>query len=261
MTESLSMQLSGFASIYLLLLIVGAIFKKCHIQQTKFLLLASLQMTVQLIIAGYVLLYIFKYPSPIFTCTYLALMIGFAIHRALNKNKWLNNKFKWITILSILLSGAFIVGFMMIAVIQKDIFTPQYIIPISGMLVSAIMNGSTLALKAFRESMDGQRNRIEVLMNIGTPPQEIVHPFVNQAMETALLPTLNNMVGMGIVSFPGMMTGQILAGALQNEAVLYQITIMIANSTAVSLVSFATLYFGCRTLWNDRYQITIPSAK
>ena len=261
MTESLSMQLSGFASIYLLLLIVGAIFKKCHIQQTKFLLLASLQMTVQLIIVVYVLLYIFKYPSPIFTCTYLALMIGFAIHRALNKNKWLNNKFKWITILSILLSGAFIVGFMMIAVIQKDIFTPQYIIPISGMLVSAIMNGSTLALKAFRESMDGQRNRIEVLMNIGTPPQEIVHPFVNQAMETALLPTLNNMVGMGIVSLPGMMTGQILAGALPNEAVLYQITIMIANSTAVSLVSFATLYFGCRTLWNDRYQITIPSAK
>lgn len=107
MTESLSMQLSGFASIYLLLLIVGAIFKKCHIQQTKFLLLASLQMTVQLIIAGYVLLYIFKYPSPIFTCTYLALMIGFAIHRALNKNKWLNNKFKWITILSILIKRCF----------------------------------------------------------------------------------------------------------------------------------------------------------
>ena len=124
------------------------------------------------------------------------------------------------------------------------------------MLVAATMNGATLALKSFHEALDREQRRLEVLLNVGASPREILLPFVNQSLETSLLPTVNNMVGMGIVSLPGMMTGQILAGALPNEAVLYQITIMIANSTVVCLASFCLLYFGSRTLWNKRYQFT-----
>lgn len=66
MTESISMQLGGFLSIYILLLLITGIFTYCKIPQTKFLILGTLQMTVQLIIAGYVLLYIFENPSPLF---------------------------------------------------------------------------------------------------------------------------------------------------------------------------------------------------
>lgn len=85
MTEAISMQLGGFLSIYLLLLVIAGIFTYCKIPQTKFLLLGTLQMTVQLIIAGYVLLYIFQNPSPIFVLTYLSLMVGFAVTRTLRK--------------------------------------------------------------------------------------------------------------------------------------------------------------------------------
>ncbi|NMB08219.1 MAG: ABC transporter permease, partial [Tissierellia bacterium] len=66
---------------------------------------------------------------------------------------------------------------------------------------------------------------------------------------------LNSMVGMGIVSLPGMMTGQILSGTLPTTAILYQIAIMIAICTAVCLSVFGSLYFGYRTLYNDRNQI------
>ncbi len=80
---------------------------------------------------------------------------------------------------------------------------------------------------------------MNALLNIGAAPRDILLPFVRQALETALLPTLNSMMGMGIVSLPGMMTGQILSGTLPMTAILYQIAIMIAICTVVCLASLA----------------------
>ena len=257
MTEAISMQLGGFLSIYLLLLVIAGIFTYCKIPQTKFLLLGTLQMTVQLIIAGYVLLYIFQNPSPIFVLTYLSLMVGFAVTRTLRKNPWLNRKFKWITALSVIGTCISITSFMLLVVIRKDILTPQYVIPISGMLVSATMNGATLALKSFKENLDSHKQQIEVLLNIGTPPAKILHPFVIQSLETAFLPTMNSMVGMGIIALPGMMTGQILSGTLPMTAIMYQIAIMIVICTTVCLSSFSSLHFGYQTLINNRNQIKL----
>ena len=62
---------------------------------------------------------------------------------------------------------------------------------------------------------------------------------------------------MGIISLPGMMTGQILSGTLPSTAILYQIAIMIAITTVTCLSVFCTLYFGHRTLYNDKNQISI----
>ena len=63
-----------------------------------------------------------------------------------------------------------------------------------------------------------------------------------------MLPTINSMPGMGIVSLPGMMTGQILAGTLPTTAILYQIAIMIAICTTVTCACFFSVYFGSKTL-------------
>ena len=105
--------------------------------------------------------------------------------------------------------------------------------------------------------MDGQRPRIEALLNAGATPRSILMPFMSQALETALLPTMNSMLGMGIVSLPGMMTGQILSGTLPTTAILYQIAIMIAICTVVCLATFGSLYFGLKTLYNNRNQILL----
>ena len=70
-----------------------------------------------------------------------------------------------------------------------------------------------------------------------------------------MLPTINSMIGMGIVSLPGMMTGQILSGTLPTTAILYQIAIMIAICTVVTAASFGSLYFGYKTLYNHKTQI------
>ncbi|TNG96555.1 ABC transporter permease [Pasteurellaceae bacterium USgator11] len=249
------MNLLNFSLVYLLLLVVLYVMKKSRIQQSKLLLIASIRMTVQLIIAGWLLTYIFGHPSPIFTILYVAAMVAFAIHRVLSKNPTLNKRFKSAVALSMMFSGLSIIAFFVVVVTNQQLFNPQYVIPLGGMIMGNAMTALNLGLKTFRESLAAERDKITVLLNFGAAPSKILLPYVNQALETALLPTLNSMLGMGIIALPGMMTGQILSGTLPSTAVLYQIAIMIAICTTVSLALYGALYFGHRTLYNQRNQL------
>jgi len=125
------------------------------------------------------------------------------------------------------------------------------------MIIANSMNGVALGLRSFTENIRANTARMDALINAGVTPKKILLPFVNDALETALIPTLNSMVGMGIISLPGMMTGQILSGTLPMTAILYQIAIMIAICTAVCVTVFTSLYLGYRTMYNKRYQIQV----
>jgi putative ABC transport system permease protein len=246
-----------FGIAYLLLVVVLVVMKKCRINQTKLLLIASLRMTVQLVLAGLVLTYILKKPHPVFTLCYIAAMTTFAIHRVLSRNKGINKKFKIIVGVSLGCTGVLVALFFVEVIVGMSFFNPQYTIPLSGMIFGNAMTGLTLGMKTFTENLRVQRNKINTLLNVGATPQKILLPFMNNAVETALLPTLNSMLGMGIVSLPGMMTGQILSGTLPMTAILYQISIMIAICTVVCLSVFCSLYFGYKTLYNKRNQILL----
>ncbi|HDJ1466708.1 TPA: ABC transporter permease [Clostridioides difficile] len=254
MMNIIQIDIGRFLLIYLLLLIVLVVMKKCKMQQSKSLLLGSIQMTVQLVIAGFLLTYIFKNPKPIYTIAYVVLMVVFSVHRVLSKNKELNFKFKFYIASALSVSVIGIIVFFIVFVINENLFNPQYVIPLSGMIFGNVMTGLNLGLKTFRENMYAERNKIEALLNFGGKPDDILRPFVFQALETALLPTLNSMVSMGIVSLPGMMTGQILSGTLPTTAILYQIAIMIAIVTVVCISLFMSLYLGHKTLYNSNAQ-------
>lgn len=244
-----------FSIIYVLLLVVLFIMKKSKLSHTKLLIVASIRMTVQLTLAGFILTYIFKNPHPIFTVLYLCAMTAFSIHRILCKNKDINPAFKCIIALSLAGAGICVVIFFIGFVVRTNIFNPQYTIPISGMIFGNAMTGVSLGLKTFGENIKTQRPQIDTLLNLGVVPSKILLPFVNNAVETALLPTLNSMLGMGIISLPGMMTGQILSGTLPATAILYQIAIVICICTVVCIAVYCSLFFGSRTLYNKRNQI------
>ena len=151
-----------------------------------------------------------------------------------------------ITAASITVPGVFVILYFVCLVAGQNALNPQYVIPISGMIMGNTMTGVSLGVKTFRETLKEQTGKINALLCVGAAPEIILRPFVKQALETAMLPTLNSMLGMGIVSLPGMMTGQILAGTVPATAILYQIAIMIAICTAVTCACFGTLFFGYR---------------
>jgi putative ABC transport system permease protein len=184
-------------------------------------------------------------------------MSGFSVYTVLSRNKNLNKQFKIVVGISLATTGLSIVVFFITAVVGVNFFNPQYTIPISGMIMGNAMTGVSLGLKTFNESIRTSRNKIDTLINLGVTPERILIPFVNQALETALLPTLNSMLGMGIISLPGMMTGQILSGTLPTTAILYQIAIIVAISAVTCLAVFCSLFFGYRTLYNKRNQMMI----
>jgi len=256
MEGAIQLNIFQFALVYLLLIVVIFIMKRSNINQTKLLIVSSFRMTVQLVLAGLILTYILQYPNPVFTAIYLMAMIIFSIYYVLSKHKELNKKFQLAVGLSLFCSGLFMVCFFIMVIVGIDIFNPQYTIPLAGMIIGNSMTGVTLALKVFKETLDNQKLKAESLLNLGVEPDKILNHIANNSLETAILPTINSMVGMGIIFLPGMMTGQILSGTLPITSIMYQIAIMIAICAAVCLAVFFSLHFGYKTLYNERNQIS-----
>ncbi len=184
-------------------------------------------------------------------------MTVFAVHRILSINKGLNTKFKIAIAGAITVSSICVLTFFIVVVIGENIFNPQYVIPINGMILGNAMTGVSLGVKTFMAKIKDSKLQIEVLLNQGATPKSILMPMVNASLETALLPTMNSMLGLGIVSLPGMMTGQILSGESPSTAILYQIAVMVCISAVVCMAVFLALNIGCRTLYNTENQFTL----
>lgn len=254
MRGAVQMTLWQFGLVYLLLILVLAVMKRSRIDKTKLLIVASLRMSVQLVLAGLILQYIFANPHPAFTAFFIVVMIVFSIRRVFSTRKDLNRRFKQAVVLSLTGSGLFVLVFFVSGVVGQSIFNPQYTIPLAGMIIGNSMTGITLGLKTFLEGIESNRRKIDTLVNLGVDFKTILRPFVNNALETALMPTINSMLGMGFIFLPGMMTGQILSGTMPLTAIMYQIAIMIAICTSVCLSVFFSLNMGYKSLYNEREQ-------
>jgi len=181
-------------------------------------------------------------------------MISFSIHRVIKGRKDLNNNFKIAIGASLTFSGLFVLIFFVTVVVGKSIFNPQYTIPLAGMIIGNAMTGVNIAIKTFMDDISKEKNKISTLLNLGVEPKDILKPFANNALETALIPTMNSMLGMGIIFLPGMMTGQMLSGTLPTTAIMYQIAIMIAICCSVCTTIFLSLNLGYKSLYNNRKQ-------
>lgn len=131
--------------------------------------------------------------------------------------------------LSLVASSLLTLAYVMILIIQPNTwYEPQYLIPLAGMLFGNAMNSASLAGERLLNSINQNRLEIETYLCLGaTPPQAISH-YKKAAISAGLIPILNNMVVMGLVSLPGMFTGQVLGGSDPLDAASYQILILFA---------------------------------
>lgn len=236
---------------YVFVLIMLIIFKSRGIKREKQILIASTRMTIQLTIMGYVLMFVFNNPSWWLTSFMIIIMISFAIYNSIKRVKvQISKELKSIIAISMTFGALLTAAFFIIVVLSvRPWFNPQYFIPISGMIVGNSMTGIALGANKLCSDFEDKRIEIENSLMLGASPLDATRQIVNNAFDSAILPTMNNMLTMGIVSLPGMMTGQILSGTFPITAIKYQIGIMLAilGSTAVSTVLFVTL--GYRTFF------------
>lgn len=217
-------------------------------------------MTLQLVLVGYVLVYIFETISPFMTLAAVTIMELFAIDNIFKRPKEkLSKKLKKIIALSMVFGTLSSIAYFLFVVINiTPWYDPRYFIPIAGMIIGNSMTGISLGVKGLSEGMKNQRALVESSLMLGATPANASKEIVNSAFDSAILPTINSMVGMGIVSLPGMMTGQILSGTSPIVATQYQIAIMlgIVGSVALSVILFVNM--GYKTFFNHQDQLISP---
>ncbi|CDF59180.1 ABC transporter permease [Thermobrachium celere] len=244
-------------SAYLFIIILLLIVRKRGLNREKEIIISTTRMTLQLILTGYILTYIFKTPNPIITVLVISIMEVFAIQNIIKRSKnRLSKELKKVVIFSMLTGTLFtLIYFIFIVINIKPWYNPQYFIPLAGMVIGNSMTGISLGINKLVEGFKNQVDMIECSLMLGASPKDASKSILDNAFDSAILPTINSMVGMGIVFLPGMMTGQILSGSSPLVAIEYQIAIMLGILGSVSISVIIFLLLGYKTFFNNRMQI------
>ena len=223
---------------------------------TRDLLVGTLRMTVQLALVGLVLEWIFQTSQPLLILLMAVIMASLAGVAAVQRT---NRRFPgvWWNSLVVISTSAFLVTGAAVTGILKVApwYDPQYLIPLLGMVLGNALTGISLGLDRMLDGCVRNRNWIETMLSHGATHWEAAHEEIRQALRTGMIPTVNAMMIMGIVSLPGMMTGQILAGAAPMDAVRYQMVIMFMIAACTALATLGVVLLAWHTLFSKDHRL------
>lgn len=242
---------------YGFVLVVLFIVRKRKISREKEIVVAATRMTIQLFIAGVILQYLFKNAHPALTLLVLLGMEIFAYKTIIGRIKYkLSKSLKKIVIISLAIGTLISIFYFILIIVRVDPwYDPRYIIPISGMLMGNAMTGLAISLNMLIDNITSHREEIENSLMLGATPDVATKKYVDKVFDAALLPTINSMLGTGIVILPGMMSGQILSGMSPIIAIKYQIAITIAIMGATAISIIILLELGVKTFFNKEKQL------
>jgi len=222
------------------------------------LLLAALRAILQLTLLGFVLSWVFEQDSPWIVVTLMLFMGTIAGIEAVRRTTYHVRGNYALSSAVMLASSMTITLYGLIAVVgNSPWYAPQYAIPILGMLLGNTLNGISLGLETALAGFANERDRLEMLLAHGATRAEASRAVVRRAVRTGMIPSLNMMVVAGVVSIPGMMTGQILAGGSPAQAARYQIFILFLIAAGVALGTTGIVYGSIRLVFDERDRLRV----
>lgn len=239
-----------------LIVINGAISLALRLGMERTLALASLRTVLQLLLVGFVLEWVFEVDRWYIVIAILSVMTLVAGITAAQRNRrrfpgiWLN------TIVSIWAASWLVTAFGLFVVIQDMTtwYQPQYAIPLMGMILGNSLNGTSIGLNSFTETLIAQREQVEAALTLGASRWEAARKPLQEAVRTGMIPIINAMMVVGIVSLPGMMTGQLLSNTDPMDAVKYQIVIMFLIASATALCTVCVILLSFMRFFNAQHQ-------
>jgi putative ABC transport system permease protein len=223
----------------------------------KDFVIGAIRTIVQLLLVGYVLVYIFAVGRWYITVAALLLMLTVATFAAVGRQKKkAGRSLHWITGTAMLLGSGFTLVYISALVVRvHPWYDPRYMIPIFGMIVGSAMNGASIALERLAGEMEARRAEVEAYLALGATYQQASRQPVRQALRASLIPTVNGLMVVGLVTLPGMMTGQILAGSSPLTAVRYQIVVVFMQAAAVAITTAVVTLWYRRTFFTAALQL------
>jgi putative ABC transport system permease protein len=228
------------------------------------LMIAGARMVVQLVLVGFILRLVFSLASPALTLVLVVVMALIATREIAARPKaklsrWGNTA---IAASAVAVSTALTAILALTTAIRPHPWwDPHYAIPLTGIILGSVLNSASLALDAVLRAAQQQRAAIEARLALGTPYNQAIRPIVQDAARIGLLPVVNQMSAAGIITLPGIMTGQILAGMDPMDAVKYQILLMFLLAGSSGLAAVLTAILAARRLTDGRDRLRLDQLR
>lgn len=244
----------------LLLLANAALSTALGLQLTRPLLVAAARMIVQLLLVGIVLKLLLESGSGPLTLLAALVMLAAAAYEVRARQErplagWWSYGLGATTMLT---AGGVVTVLALTLVIRSDPwFDPRFAIPLFGMILGNAMTGTSLATNTLTTALSRETRAIEAQLLLGADRWEACRPVLRQALRSGFMPIINAMAATGVVSLPGMMTGQILAGTDPNEAVKYQLLVMFLIGGTTGLATVGAVYGTVLRLTDRRHRLRL----
>ncbi|MCD6184463.1 MAG: iron export ABC transporter permease subunit FetB [Deltaproteobacteria bacterium] len=252
----------SMASILLILLSLLSIQMKLGLARQ--IIVAGIRTTVQLLFIGFVLKALFAHSEPWLLILIACIMLLAAGREVMTRQK---RKFTgwWsmgVGTTTMSISSFSITLFALTLIIKNEPwYEPRYAIPLLGMILGNTMTGIAIGLDRLTQTVWEKRMMIEARLMLGQTWTQAIGDIRRESIRSGLIPILNSMAVAGIVSLPGMMTGQILAGSPPMEAVKYQILIMFLIAGGTGLGTMAAVWMGSRRMFDERQRLSLNRLK
>jgi len=244
--------------LYLMVLIIPIFFVNRYIgiKNEKKIIISILRMVVQLSIVGIYLQYIFDLNNPILNICYIVIMIGVASFSIVGSTPLKLNRVFIPVFVSLLVPNIIMVLFFNGVVVQiNSLFDAKYIITIGGMLLGNGLSGNIVGLSTYYSGLSKNVEVYNYDLALGATRFEASLPYFKEAILVSINPTIASMATIGLVSLPGMMTGQILGGSIPMEAIRYQIAIMVAIFVAKYFNIFLAILLTSYRMFDHKDQL------
>lgn len=222
------------------------------------LTVATGRTVIQLTVVGYVLAAVFAFRDPWLVLAVLAVMLTIATIVARNR---ISKKIPQLLPLvagSILAGTALTLVYTNLLILQPQVwYEPQYLIPLAGIVLGNAMNAAAISGERLVSAINSSQLEIETHLSLGATPQQAVSQYRKEAIQAGLIPTINTMMVVGLVTLPGIMTGQILAGADPLVATAYQMLIMFMLAFATLVTTLLVTWGICQKFFNQAAQLTL----
>ncbi len=243
-----------------LLVLDGALSIALGLRLHRAMLVATARMVVQLLLIGVVLRTVFQSGSAAVTLGLLVVMTLVAIREAAARPRHRLARFGNYAIAGLAVSAATALAAMLAlttALRPEPWWNPRYAIPVTGIVLGSAFGTASLTLDGVLGGAAAARGGIEARLALGQSFADATRPLMADAIRRGLMPVLNQMAAAGLVTLPGTMTGQILAGLAPVEAVKYQILLMLLLAGASALAAIITAQLAARHLTDDRQRLQL----
>lgn len=221
------------------------------------LAIATIRTVVQLLAVGYILEIVFALNNPGAVLAIIAVMAVIAAIVARNRISQKVPKLLPVVGVAISISTALTLGYLNLLVLRPDPwFNPQYLVPLAGILLGNAMNAAAIGGERLVNTLNNSQLEIETHLSLGATPSQATAAYRKEAIKAGLIPTLNSMMVVGVVTLPGIITGQILSGVNPLDAAVYQILIMFILAVATLSTTILLIQGIDRQFFNQAAQFT-----